>query len=77
MKGLKRAVAWASRTLSGIVKPRYRDVVVAGLPIALLASLILYPAIWSLAIPWLEKVIPQPVFEAIHEFRHLLGIPCH
>ena len=41
-------------------------------------SLILYPALWNSALGGLlEKAIPTPIYNAIHELRHLWGIPCH
>ncbi|HII46918.1 MAG: hypothetical protein QXK71_05485 [Pyrobaculum sp.] len=41
-------------------------------------SLILYPAAWNLALGGLlEKVVPTPIYNAVHELRHLWGIPCH
>ncbi|MEL9990084.1 MAG: hypothetical protein QXP98_03005 [Thermoproteus sp.] len=41
-------------------------------------SLILYPALWDLALGGLlEKAVPAPIYNAIHELRHLWGIPCH
>lgn len=45
---------------------------------AALLSLILYPAVWNSALGgMLEKIIPPQIYSAIHELRHLWGIPCH
>lgn len=40
-------------------------------------SLIYYPAIWDIALGGLLKSMPPQIYNAIHELRHLWGIPCH
>ncbi|AFA39318.1 hypothetical protein Pogu_1291 [Pyrobaculum oguniense TE7] len=41
-------------------------------------SLILYPGLWNTALGGLlERLIPGPIYNAVHELRHLWGMPCH
>jgi len=41
-------------------------------------AVILYPAVIDAALGGiLQKIVPAPIYNAIHELRHLLGIPCH
>jgi len=41
-------------------------------------TVILYPAVLDVALGGiLQKAVPAPIYNAIHELRHLLGIPCH
>jgi hypothetical protein len=41
-------------------------------------AVFLYPALLDVALGGLlQKVVPPGVYNAIHELRHLLGIPCH
>ena len=76
-RGLKTIAAKALKLSSGLVRLDAKTAIAMAIPAAALLSLLLYPATWSLALPWLEKAVPPPIFDAIHEFRHILGIPCH
>ncbi|MEM1889355.1 MAG: hypothetical protein QXN04_04325 [Pyrobaculum sp.] len=41
-------------------------------------SVVLYPALLNSATGGLlEKALPPSIYNAIHELRHLWGIPCH
>jgi len=41
-------------------------------------AVLLYPAVIDAALGGiLQKIVPAPIYNAIHELRHLLGIPCH
>jgi len=41
-------------------------------------TVLLYPAMINAALGGiLQKIVPAPIYNAIHELRHLLGIPCH
>jgi len=41
-------------------------------------TVLLYPAVIDAALGGiLQKIVPAPIYNAIHELRHLLGIPCH
>lgn len=41
-------------------------------------AVVFYPAVLNAAVGGLlEKLLPPAVYNAIHELRHLLGIPCH
>lgn len=40
-------------------------------------SLVFWPAAWQQAFPGIERLLPPQIYNAIHELRHLWGIPCH
>lgn len=41
-------------------------------------AMFLYPALLDAALGGiLQKAVPPGTYTAIHELRHLLGIPCH
>jgi len=41
-------------------------------------AVLLYPAVLDMVLGGiLQKTVPAPIYNAIHELRHLLGIPCH
>ncbi|MEM1637265.1 MAG: hypothetical protein QW247_06080 [Pyrobaculum sp.] len=69
-----------SKTLTYIKEslksPRFRYLATLGAAAGL--SLILYPALWNAALGGLlEKAVPPVVYNAVHELRHLWGVPCH